>query len=154
MLLRFRSDVIALRPKAVVILAGTNDLAGNTGPITLAETEGNLATMAELARAHGIRVVLSSVTPVSNYGHDGDGKTVDLREKRPPEKILKLNAWLKMYAAARGHVYLDYFSVMVDDQGLLKKELSVDGLHPNAEGYAEMVPLAESAIQSALKHSK
>jgi lysophospholipase L1-like esterase len=151
MLVRFRADVLALQPKVVVILAGTNDLAGNTGPMTLEETEGNLASMAELARAHGIRVVLSSVMPVSNYGHDREGNPVDIRLKRPPEKILELNAWIKKYAAEQGHVYLDYFSAMVDEQGLLKKELSEDGLHPNAAGYTVMAPLAEKAIQEALK---
>jgi lysophospholipase L1-like esterase len=151
MLLRFRADVIALQPKIVVILAGTNDIAGNTGPITLEETEGNLASMAELARAHGIRVVLSSVMPVSNYGHDGEGSPIDMRIKRPPEKILELNAWIKKYAVANDCVYLDYFSAMVDHQGLLKKDLSEDGLHPNALGYAVMAPLAEKAIQSALR---
>ena len=149
MLVRFRSDVIALQPKVVVILAGTNDIAGNTGPITLEETEGNLASMAELARANGIRVVLSSVMPVSNYGHDREGNPVDMRIKRAPEKILELNAWIKKYAAEKGHAYLDYFSAMVDEQGLLKKELSEDGLHPNAAGYAVMAPLAEKAIQAA-----
>jgi len=156
MLLRFRADVIALRPKVVVILAGTNDIAGNTGPITLEETEGNLASMAELARANGIRVVLSSVMPVSNYGHDRDGNPLDMRIKRLPQKILELNAWIKEYAVEKGHVYLDYFSVMVDDQGLLKKEISVDGLHPNAAGYSVMAPVAEKAIQAALaeKESK
>ena len=151
MLVRFRSDVIALQPKVVVILAGTNDIAGNTGPITLEETEGNLASMAELARANGIRVVLSSVMPVSNYGHDREGNPVDMRIKRPPEKILELNAWIRKYAAEKGHAYLDYFSAMVDEQGLLKKELSEDGLHPNAAGYAVMAPLAEKAIQASLK---
>jgi lysophospholipase L1-like esterase len=151
MLLRFREDVIALQPRVVVILAGTNDIAGNTGPITLQETEENLASMAELARAHGIQVVLSSVMPVSNYGHDSNGNPLDIRIKRPPEQILELNAWIKKYAAEKGYVYLDYFSAMVDDQGLLKKELSEDGLHPNALGYAVMAPLAEKAIQSALR---
>jgi lysophospholipase L1-like esterase len=151
MLLRFRAEVLALQPKVVVILAGTNDLAGNTGPMTLEETEGNLASMAELARAHGIRVVLSSVLPVSNYGHDRDGNPVDIRLKRPPEKILMLNTWIKKYAAEQGYVYLDYFSAMVDEQGLLKKDLSEDGLHPNALGYAVMAPLAEKAIAEALK---
>jgi lysophospholipase L1-like esterase len=151
MLLRLRTDVLALQPKVVVILAGTNDLAGNTGPISLEETEGNLASMAELARAHGIHVVLSSVMPVSNYGHDRDGNPTDIRLKRPPEKILELNAWIKTYATEQGYVYLDYFSAMVDEQGLLKKELSEDGLHPNAAGYAVMAPLAERAIQEALK---
>lgn len=151
MVLRFRADVIALQPRVVVILAGTNDLAGNTGPITLEETEGNLATMAELARVNGIRVVLSSVLPVSNYGHDRDGNPLDVRVKRPPEKILELNAWIKKYATENRDVYLDYFSAMVDDQGLLKKELSEDGLHPNSAGYAVMAPLAEKAIQAALQ---
>jgi hypothetical protein len=143
--------VIALRPVVVVILAGTNDLAGNTGPITVEETEGNLASMAELARANGIRVVLSSVLPVSNYGHDREGNPVDMRIKRPPDKILELNAWIKKYAAVNDHVYLDYFQAMADEHGPLKKELSEDGLHPNAAGYAVMAPLAEKAIQSALR---
>ncbi len=151
MVLRFRADVIALQPKVVVILAGTNDIAGNTGPITLEETEGNLASMAELARANGIRAVLSSVMPVSNYGHDREGNPLDMRIKRPPEKILELNAWIKKYASENGHVYLDYFSATVDEKGLLKKELSDDGLHPNAAGYAVMAPLAEKAIQEALR---
>src|SRR5882762_7399711 len=150
MLIRFRPDVIALQPKVVVILAGTNDLAGNTGPITLEETEGNLASMAELARANGIRVVLSSVLPVSNYGHDRDGNPLDMRAKRPPEKILELNAWIKKYAAVNDHSCLNYFSAMVDEHGLLKKELSEDGLHPITAGYAVMAPLAEKAIQLAL----
>jgi len=150
MLLRFRADVMALRPKVAVILAGTNDIAGNTGPIALEETEGNLGSMAELARANGIRVVLSSVMPVSNYGHDHDGNPLDMRIKRPPEKILELNAWIKKYAAEKGHVYLDYFPATVDDQGLLKKELSDDGLHPNSAGYAVMARVAEKAIQAAL----
>ncbi|HEY6264815.1 MAG TPA: SGNH/GDSL hydrolase family protein [Candidatus Acidoferrum sp.] len=151
MLLRFRADVIALQPKVVVILAGTNDIAGNTGPMTLQETEENLASMAELARVHGIRVVLSSVMPVSNYGSDGEGKPVDMRIKRPPEKILELNAWIRKYAAVNDHVYLNYFPAMADEHGLLKKALSEDGLHPNAAGYAVMAPLAEKAIQSALR---
>jgi lysophospholipase L1-like esterase len=150
MVIRFRWDVIAMQPKVVVILAGTNDIAGNTGPMTLEEIEGNLVSMAELARANGIRVVLASVMPVSNYGHDRDGNPLDVRITRPPEKILELNAWIKKYAAESGHVYLDYFSATVDDQGLLKKDLSEDGLHPNATGYAVMAPLAEKAIQLAL----
>jgi lysophospholipase L1-like esterase len=88
--------------------------------------------------------------PVSNYGHDGEGKPIDMRIKRPPERILELNAWIKKYAAVKDCEYLDYFSATVDDQGMLKKELSEDGLHPNARGYAVMAPLAEKAIQSAL----
>jgi lysophospholipase L1-like esterase len=151
MLIRFRPDVIALRPRVVVILAGTNDLAGNTGPATLEEIEGNLASMAELGRSNKIRVVLASVLPVSDYGHNGEGEPVDMRTNRPPEKILALNAWIRKYAAENGHVYLDYFAATVDERGLLKKELSEDGLHPNAAGYAVMVPLAEKAIEKALK---
>jgi lysophospholipase L1-like esterase len=151
MLIRFRPDVIALQPKVVVILAGTNDIAGNTGPMTLGEIEGNLASMAELARTNKIRVVLASVLPVSNYGHDRQGNPLDMRINRPPEKILQLNAWIKKYAAEKRHTYLDYFSAMVDAQGLLQPDLSEDGLHPNAKGYAVMSPLAEAAIRSAIK---
>jgi lysophospholipase L1-like esterase len=154
MLIRFRPDVIALRPRVVVILAGTNDLAGNTGPMTLEQIEDNLASMAELARAHGIRTVLASVLPVSNYGHDRQGNPVDMRIKRQPEKILELNAWIKKYVSENHHTYLDYFSVMVDAQGLLQRELSEDGLHPNAKGYAVMAPLAEQAIRAALKNRR
>lgn len=154
MLVRFRPDVIALRPKVVVILAGTNDLAGNTGPMTLGQIEANLASMAELARANKIRVVLASVLPVSNYGHDRQGNPLDMRTDRPPEKILELNAWIKEYAAANGHTYLDYFSAMVDPQGMLQKDLSEDGLHPNAKGYAVMSPLAEQAIRAAIKKKR
>jgi len=151
MLIRFRPDVIALRPKVVVILAGTNDLAGNSGPMTVGQIEDNLTSMTELAHASKIRTVLASVLPVSNYGHDREGKPIDMRIKRQPEKILELNAWIKKYAAAKGLVYLDYFSAMVDEQGLLKRDLSEDGLHPNAHGYAIMGPLAERAIEAALK---
>jgi len=151
MLIRFRPDVIALQPKVVVILAGTNDIAGNTGPMTLEQIEANLASMAELAKANKIRVVLASVLPVSNYGHDRQGNPLDMRINRPPQKILELNTWIKKYAADKGHTYLDYFSAMVDAQGLLQGELSEDGLHPNAKGYAVMSPLAEQAIRVALK---
>lgn len=151
MLIRFRPDVIALQPKVVVILAGTNDIAGNTGPMTLGQIEANLVSMAELAKANKIRVVLASVLPVSNYGHDRQGNPIDMRINRPPEKIVELNAWIKTYATANSHTYLDYFSAMVDAQGMLQKELSEDGLHPNAKGYTVMSPLAEQAIRVALK---
>ena len=151
MLIRFRPDVLALKPKVVVILAGTNDIAGNTGPMTLEQIEGNLASMAELAKGNKIRVVLASVLPVSNYGHDRQGNPQDMRINRPPEKIVELNGWIKKYAAENRHTYLDYFSAMVDPQGLLQKDLSEDGLHPNAKGYAVMSPLAEQAISAALK---
>jgi lysophospholipase L1-like esterase len=151
MLVRFRPDVIALQPKVVVILAGTNDLAGNTGPMSVEETEGNLATMAELARAHGIRVVLSSVMPVSDAIANPKGGTFLQTARRPPEKILAVNQWIKKYADENGYVYLDYFSAMVDEKGAFKTEITYDGLHPNAEGYVVMAPLAENAIHQALQ---
>lgn len=151
MLVRFRPDVIALRPKVVVILAGTNDLAGNTGQELLTEIEDNLASMAELARAHGIHVVLASVTPVSDYGHNQEGKSLVMTDRRPPAKILELNAWIKKTASDYGYTYLDYFSSMVDDKGFLKIDISGDGLHPNTKGYAVMGPLAEQAIRTAMK---
>lgn len=151
MLVRFRPDVIALHPKVVVLLAGTNDIAGNTGPMTLEEIEANVASMAELAGANGIRVVLASVLPVFDGGRNREGKPVVMTDRRPPAKILELNKWLKTYASAHGAVYLDYFTAMVDDRGFLKKELSDDGLHPNAAGYRVMAPLAEAAIRASRK---
>jgi lysophospholipase L1-like esterase len=146
MLVRFREDVIDLHPKVVVILAGTNDIAGNTGPMTLDEIEANYASLAELAAAHQIKVIFSSVLPVHNY----TPQSQDMYEQRSPAKILELNRWLKNYCADHGYLYLDYFSAMVDDKGLLKKDLAEDGLHPNAAGYKIMAPLAEAAIQQAL----
>jgi lysophospholipase L1-like esterase len=150
MLLRFRADVIALHPKVVVILAGTNDLAGNTGPMTLEEIEDNLVSMAELARANHIRVVLASVLPISDY-ESRDGKPIIRSTQRPPEKIKALNQWMSNYAAQNKLTYLDYYSAMVDSKGFLREELSEDGLHPNSKGYAIMSPLAEAAIAKALK---
>lgn len=150
MLIRFRPDVVERKPKVVVILAGTNDIAGNTGPMSLEEIEANLASMSELARAHKIKIVLASVLPVYDGGHNGQGKEIVMTDRRPPEKILALNAWIKQYCAENKLVYLDYFSAMVDDKGFLKRELSEDGLHPNKAGYEVMAPLAESAIASAL----
>jgi lysophospholipase L1-like esterase len=147
MLVRFRRDVIDLQPKAVVILAGTNDIAGNTGPMTNEEIQGNLASMSELAQAHKIKVVLSSITPVSEYHVRGTPQTTT----RPMERIKAMNEWMKSYAGSHGHVYLDYFSAMVDDKGLMRAELTEDDLHPNAKGYAIMGPLAEAAIARALK---
>lgn len=146
MLVRFRQDVIDLQPAVVVILAGTNDIAGNTGPIAISEIEANYATLAEMARAHHIRVVFSSVMPV----HDYTPQSQILFAQRSPAKILELNGWLKNYCATNGLIYLDYFSALVDDQGLLKKDLAVDGLHPTEAGYRIMAPLAEMAIQRAL----
>ncbi|MGH9831968.1 MAG: SGNH/GDSL hydrolase family protein [Blastocatellia bacterium] len=145
MLIRFRPDVIELKPKVVVILAGTNDIAGNTGPMTLEMIEDNYASMADLAKANGIKVVFASVLPVHDYGR------TKMSERRSPEEILKLNEWLENYCKANRHVYLDYFSKTVDEKGMLKAELANDGLHPNAEGYKVMAPLAESAIQQALR---
>jgi lysophospholipase L1-like esterase len=144
MLIRFRPDVLAHKPKVVVILAGTNDISANTGPMTLEETEGNLASMAELAKVHGIKVVMASVMPVCDYIRVQT-------ERRPMEKIKALNEWIKAYAAKNKHVYLDYFTPMLDDKGMLKQELTYDGLHPNSEGYDVMMPLAAKAIGVALK---
>jgi lysophospholipase L1-like esterase len=146
LLLRFRPDVIALGPKVVVILAGTNDIAGNSGPMSLEETEGNFASMIELARAHGIRVVIGSVLPVHNY----TPQSALSFPLRPPEKIAELNRWLKSTCAASGCVYLDYAAAMIDAHGFLKRELAFDGLHPNRAGYLLMAPLAEAAIAAAL----
>ncbi len=151
MLIRFRPDVIALQPKVVVILAGTNDIAGNTGPMTLQAIEDNLMSMFDLAHANGIRVVFASVLPISDYEKNKEGRQIVQSKRRPPEQITALNAWMKTYAAAHGGVYLDYFSAMADDKGFLKEELSEDGLHPNKKGYDIMAPLAEQAITAALK---
>jgi len=146
MLVRFREDVLDLQPKAVLILAGTNDIAGNTGPMTLEQIEANYTSLAELAVANHVKVVFSSVLPVNNYTTESKEFFAD----RPPAKILELNRWLKNYCAAHGCIYLDYFSVMVDDRGMLKKELADDGLHPNTAGYRVMSPLAEAAIAQAV----
>lgn len=151
MLIRFRPDVVDLKAKAVVILAGTNDISGNTGPMTNEEIEGNLASMSEIAGANGIRVILASVLPVSAYHQRPENPSPPQTTQRPMARILAVNEWLKSYAAAHGHVYLDYFSAMVDGTGLLKEELSADDLHPNAKGYSIMAPLAEAAIERALK---
>ena len=150
MLVRFRPDVIALQPKVVVILAGTNDLAGNTGPMTLDGIEDNLASMAELAKMNSIKVVFASILPVSDY-EQRDGKPIIQTVRRPPEKIKALNEWMKTYTGSNKLTYLDYYSAMVDDKGFLRDELSEDGLHPNAKGYSIMAPLAEAAIARAMK---
>lgn len=143
MLVRFRQDVIALKPAVVVILAGTNDIAGNTGPSTLEMIEDNLASMSELAQANGIRVVLSSVLPVFDYPWKPG--------LEPAPKIVALNAWMKQYAAAHNAVYLDYHSAMADERQGMKADLATDGVHPNEAGYRIMAPLAERAIAEALK---
>jgi lysophospholipase L1-like esterase len=149
MLIRFRPDVIALKPRAVVILAGTNDIAGNTGPMTNEEIQNNLASMAELAKANNIKVVLASITPVSAYHAAPNAPPQTTR--RPVDRVQAINAWMKSYAAANKHVYLDYYSAMIDSTGMLKTELSEDDLHPNAAGYSVMSPLADAAIAQALR---
>jgi len=148
MLVRFQQDVIALHPKVLVVLAGTNDVAGVTGPESDDRIEANWAAMADLAAAHQIRVVFASLLPVNNY-------TEDARESyalRPRPRILALNAWLKDFCATKGFVYLDYFSAVVDAQGMLERRFSDEGLHPNAAGYKVMAPLAEKAIADTLRN--
>ena len=142
MLVRFRQDVVALKPKVVVILAGTNDIAGNTGPSTLEMIEDNIQSMAEIAKANGIRVVLSSVLPVYDYPWKPG--------LQPAEKIVALNGWLKDYAARAGAGYIDYHSAMADARHGLRAELGNDGVHPNEAGYRIMAPLAAKAIGAAL----
>ena len=147
MLVRFRQDVLNLQPEVVVILAGTNDIGGNSGPVSNEDVEQNFADLAELARAHAVRVVFASILPVNNY-------TPQSKEPfalRPIHRILELNAWLKDYCAAHGFVYLDYFAAMVDEKGYLRRDLADDGIHPNNAGYSLMAPLAQKAIDDALK---
>jgi len=142
MVVRFRQDVIALKPAVVVILAGTNDIAGNTGPATPEMIQDNLASMTQLAQANGIKVVLASVLPASDYPWKPG--------LMPAPKIRALNDWLRQYAKAHQAVYLDYYAALDDGQGGLSKQVSADGVHPNAAGYAVMQPLAEQAIRQAL----
>jgi len=151
MLIRFRPDVIVLKPEVVVILAGTNDIAGNTGPMTLEAIQDNITSMAELARLNRMGVVLASVLPVSDYEKTADGQPRRQTTRRPPEKIKALNEWMRNYATQNKLTYLDYYSAMIDDKGFLKDELSNDGLHPNEKGYQVMAPLAEQAIEKALR---
>ena len=143
MLVRFRQDVIALRPKVVVILAGTNDIAGNTGPSSLEMIEDNFASMTEIAKANGIRVVLSSVLPVYDYPWKPG--------LQPAPKIIALNDWMKRYAASAGAIYLDYHSAMKDARDGLPPELATDGVHPTEAGYRIMARLVEQAIIEALR---
>jgi len=143
MLVRFRSDVIALKPAIVHIMAGTNDVAQNTGPETPKEVEGYIKSMVELALANKIKVVLASIPPAKEfYWHPG---------LSPAPQIRALNAWLKEYAASRGLAYIDYWSVLATTDGAMKPEYSADGVHPNAAGFEAMRPLAKAAIDGALK---
>lgn len=143
LLIRFHQDVVALRPKVVVILAGTNDIAGNTGPSTIEMIQDNLEAMTEIAKQHGIRVVLSSVLPVYDYPWKPG--------LQPAPKIIALNAWMKRYAAEVGETYLDYHTAMADARGGLPPSLAEDGVHPTLAGYRMMAPLAEAAIARALR---
>jgi lysophospholipase L1-like esterase len=141
MLLRFHKDVIELKPKGVVILAGTNDIAGVTGPMTNEAIEENLASMSERARAAGIKVILASILPVA----------ASQTPLRPITRIREINFWMRSYARSNNYVYLDYFFAMIDSNGFIRPELTDDGIHPNAKGYALMAPMAETAIATALK---
>lgn len=142
MLVRFRQDVLDLKPAVVLILAGTNDIAGNTGPSTPEMIQGNIASMAELARANGIEVILSSILPASEYPWRPG--------LEPGPKIVEINRWMRDYANANGMIYLDYHSAMVDDQLGLPEALAYDGVHPTEAGFRIMADLAEAAIETAL----
>lgn len=151
MVLRFRPDVIDLKPKVVVILAGTNDISSYAGPTNIATIESNLTSMVDLAHSNGINVVLATVMPVSDYNKNAAGVPTIRTAQRPPAQIAELNAWIKKFCAERSLVFLDYFTVMADDKGLLKADIANDGLHPNAKGYELIKPLAAEAIKTALK---
>jgi len=163
MLVRIYPDVIDLKPAAMVVLAGTNDIAQNTGPETITMIEENLMAMTELAQKHGIKVILCSLTPVSDYtimtpGRGAPplapGATPAHRIQtigRPPADILRLNAWMKTYAASVGAMYCDYYSAVVDPAGFFKEGFSNDGLHPNAQGFQLMAPVVEAAIEKTLQ---
>ena len=152
MLMRYRADVLMLKPRAVVILAGTNDLAGNAGPVTPDQLFDNLVTMAELATLHRVEVVLASILPVSDDKVDGAGQPLIRSRSKPVELLKAINQRIAAYAAANGHTYLDYFTPMATAAGTLKPALNDDGLHPNKTGYEVMLPLADKAIAAALKN--
>lgn len=143
MLIRFRQDVIDLHPDAVVILAGTNDIAGNTGDVTQQQIADNLISMAELAHANHIRVIFSSVLPAADYRWRPG--------RNPVPKIRALNDWMQQYCATNHCTYLDYYTALNDGQGGMKPGTSSDGVHPTDQGYAIMAPLAEAAIAKAEK---
>jgi lysophospholipase L1-like esterase len=146
MLIRFRTDVIDLHPDILILLAGTNDIAGNTGPTTLKAISDNIKSMAELAKTNGIKVIISSVLPVYDYPWNPG--------LNPAEKIVTLNEMLKNYADQNEILYLDYFASMVDERNGLKEEYTYDGVHPNEEGYNVMTKLVKKAIEKALSNSK
>jgi lysophospholipase L1-like esterase len=142
MVARFRQDVVNLRPKVVVILAGTNDVAGNTGPMTPEMTENNWQSMADLAKANGIKVIFASITPSTDFPWR--------KGLHPAEKIRALNVWLQGYCANHGFIYLDYYSALANVDGGMKSEYTVDGVHASVKGYEVMAPLAQAAIDKAL----
>ncbi len=142
MVLRFYPDVLQLQPSVVVLMAGTNDIAGNTGPMTLQDSENNLAAMADMARAHHLRMVLCSVLPAADFPWH--------RGLQPAEKIRSLNAWIQSYAASHGIVYVDFWTAMATPEGGLPANISLDGVHPNHAGYAIMNPLVDVGIRKAL----
>lgn len=146
MVLRFRQDVVALKPAAVVILAGTNDIAGNTGPATLEEIESNLAAMTEIAQANNIRVLLCSVTPVFDYPWK--------KGLKPAPTIVALNAWTAQYAKNRGALYVDYHTALADERQGMKAEYAYDGVHPTEAGYQVMASVVAPVIARALKDAK
>jgi lysophospholipase L1-like esterase len=146
MILRFHQDVIALRPRVVVILAGVNDVQGFLQRESEQQIETNFETMADLADRHGIRPVFASILPVSNDGE----KAAHVLEERKPDELRRINAWLKSFCAARGYVYADYYAALVDPRGLMRRGLTEDGVHPLDAGYALMAPIAETAIDKAL----
>lgn len=145
MLVRMFPDVINLRPAAMIVLAGTNDVARNTGPMTIAMIEQNFQAMTELAQAHNIKVILCSIMPISDYTQRPQSG------KRPPADILRLNAWIKDYAAKSNAIFADYYAAVVDEKGMLREGISNDGLHPNAKGYELLAPVADAAIRKALQ---
>jgi len=149
MLIRLRPYVLSHHPKVMVLLAGTNDIAGNTGPMSDQDVEQNIAAMAELSAANGVKVVLAGILPISDYHQKPDQVPQVIR--RPMSRIAAINAWITQYAAAHGHVFLDYAPGISDARGMLKAEFSEDDLHPNALGYAQMAPLAEAAIAKAMQ---
>jgi lysophospholipase L1-like esterase len=149
MLIRLRPDVLSHHPRVMVLLAGTNDIAGNTGPMTDEDIEQNLAAIAELSAANGAKVVLAGILPISDYHQKPDQVPQVIR--RPMSRINAINAWIRDYAGAHGHVFLDYAPGIADARGMLRAEFSDDDLHPNALGYAKMAPLAEAAIARALQ---
>jgi lysophospholipase L1-like esterase len=143
MLIRFRQDVVTLKPAVVVILGGTNDIAGNTGPSSISMIADNLRSMTEIAKSNGIRVVLASVLPVYDYPWK--------RGLTPADTIVKLNRWIRAYADSVGATYLDFHTPMADERQGLRADLTRDGVHPNAAGYRVMAPLAEAAIAAAIR---